>query len=133
MIFNAGVSRSEEEIWTPVDIELQSLKRFDECLQKEEILQKLVGSQAKTITRLEKSLSIAEKERDLEERDHELSKKIIEIKDKEIASINDSFNRLKDVTDRAIKLAGQGKSVFQDILEWVIRFALFAAGVLLAK
>lgn len=132
MIFNAGVLRSEE-IWELVEVERQSLKRIDESIQKEPVLQKLVDSQAKTIAELEKSLAIAEKERDLERRDNELSQKIIGIKDKEIEGINRNFNQLKDVTDRAIKLAEISKPKSNWELQGILYGIAMAAGYFLGR
>ena len=132
MIFNAGVLRSEE-IWELVEVERQSLKRIDESIQKEPVLQKLVDSQAKTIAELEKSLAIAEKERDLEKRDNELSQKIIGIKDKEIEGINRNFNQLKDVTDRAIKLAEISKPKSNWELQGILYGIAMAAGYFLGR
>ena len=41
---------------------------------------------------------------------------------------------MKEIADRAMKLAEIGeKSPIQEILEWVIRAAIFAAAYLLAK
>jgi len=45
-----------------------------------------------------------------------------------------AFNDMKEIADRAIKLAEIGKkSPLQEVLEWVIRVAIFAAAYLLAK
>jgi len=41
---------------------------------------------------------------------------------------------MKEIADRAMKLAEMGKkSPIQEVLEWVIRVAIFAAAYLLAK
>jgi RNA polymerase-interacting CarD/CdnL/TRCF family regulator len=132
MIFNVGELRSEE-IWEPVEIERQSLKRIDECIQKEEILQKLAKSQETTIAELERSLAIAQKERDLEKRENELNLKIIGIKDKEIEGINRNFNQLKDVTDRGLKLAEMSKPKGNWEVYGIAGLALFLIGLLAGK
>ena len=55
-----------------------------------------------------------------------ISKQEIEAKDR-------AFNDMKEIPDRAMKLAEMGKkSPLQEVLEWVIR-AIFVAGYLLAK
>ena len=92
----------------PIDI--KDLKEIDKCFQEREVLQKLVPEQTKTISELEKSLSLKEKELDLEHQENELNKRIIDIKDKEIAGINRNFDQMKEVADRAIKLAEVGKA-----------------------
>jgi hypothetical protein len=90
-------------------LDLPDLKEWDKQTQEYPLIKKLVDSQATTISELEKSLAIAQKERDLEKRENELNLRIIGIKDKEIAAINRNFDQMKEVADRAIKLAETSK------------------------
>ena len=69
----------------------------------------MVVEQAKTIAEFEKSLAIAQKERDLEKRESELNQRMLQIKDQEIAYLNRSFDRMKEISDRSLKLAEVGK------------------------
>ncbi len=75
-----------------------------------------------------------EKENDLLKRENELKDRIIALKDMMIEAKDKAFADLKDVADRAIKLAEiSKKSTLSEILEWIIRIALFAAGVFVGK
>jgi t-SNARE complex subunit (syntaxin) len=74
----------------------------------------LIKDQNRTIAKLEESLTIAEKKMDLEKRENEINQKMLEVKDREIAGINRNFEQMKEVADRAIKLAETGKpSIWQ--------------------
>ena len=90
-------------------IEIGTLKVFDQCLQEWPILQDLVKKQAERIVKLEDSLAAEKRTNELNERELALQKKIDEIKDKEIASLTNANDRLKDISDRAIKLAEVSK------------------------
>jgi len=117
----------------PVEIDLPSLKRIDECIQKEPILNDLVKEQGATILKLQEALADKEKLLDLEKRENALNLRIIEIQKREIEGINKNFDQMKEVADRAIKLAevGKPKSNFQ--LLGLAGLAVFLAGMIIGK
>jgi len=54
--------------------------------------------------------------------------------EREIEPKDRAFNDMKEIADRAMKLAEMGKkSPLQEVLEWVIRVAISGATYLLAK
>lgn len=95
-------------------------------------MQDLISEQSGTIADLKERLNTEKETNKLNERELSLQKRVVELKDQEIKFLNDSFNRMKDITDRALKLSGD-KSTVQQILEWVVRVAIFFAAYLLAK
>lgn len=99
-----------------LEIDLSDLKELYKETEEYPILKELVESQQKTIGELEKSLEIAQRERDLEKRENEINQKIIAIKDMEIQALNNANDRLKDVSDRAIKLAETAKPQSNNLL-----------------
>ena len=108
MIFVGSVS-AQSSVVIAVDIELQDLKEVDHRLQELELLRQKSKEQEKTITELENSLTIERKTNELSERELYLNKKIIEVKDMEIQALNRNFDQMKEVADRAIKLAETNK------------------------
>ncbi len=129
------ISNAEESIskGIPVEIDLPSLKRIDECIQKEPILNDLVKEQANTILKLQEALADKEKLLDLEKRENALNLRIIEIQKREIEGINKNFDQLKEVTDRAIKLAEVGKPKSNWELYGLLGMAAFVVGHLIMK
>lgn len=99
-----------------LEIDLPDLKEWDKQTQEYPILKNLVESQAKTIAELERSLALAQKERDLANRENEINEKIIAVKDMEIKALNNANDRLKEVTDRALKLAETAKPKSNNLL-----------------
>lgn len=81
------------------------LQEIDRCFQEREILQKLTAEQVRTISELERSLALEKRSNELSQRELELKDKMLAIKDQEIAAVNRSFGQMKEVADRAIKLA----------------------------
>jgi len=124
MTFVGSVS-GQSNVVIPVDIELQDLKEVDHRLQELELLRQKSKEQEKTISELENSLVIERKTNELSEREIYLQKKIIEIKDMEIQALNRNFDQMKEVADRAIKLA-KPKSNWQ--LLGLAAVVLFIAG-----
>jgi len=108
MIFNAGVSASEE-VWKNVDIELQTIRRIDHDVQELDLLRQKSNEQGKTIAELERSLASEKRTNELNERELYLNKKIIEVKDMEIQALNRNFDQMKEVADRSLKLAETAK------------------------
>ena len=115
------------------EIDLTDLKEMGRRLQVNEILKKMTAEQSKTITELDKSLALAQKELDLERRENEINKRIIQVKDMEIASLNRNFDQMKEVSDRALKLAEVGKPKSNWELQGLLGVAAFALGVLIGR
>lgn len=90
-------------------VEIGTLKVIDQCLQEWPILQDLVKKQTERIAKLEDSLAAEKRTNELNERELALQKRIDGIKDMEIASLMNANNRLKDISDRAIKLVEVAK------------------------
>ena len=88
-----------------MDLDLKDLQEVDRCFQQREFLQQLEAEKDKTISELGNSLSIAQKQLDLEKRENEINQKIIAVKDMEIQATKNALDQMKDVSDRALKLA----------------------------
>lgn len=114
-----------------VEIDLQSLKKIDECIQKEPILNDLVKEQGATILKLQEALVDKEKLLDLEKRENALNLRIIEIQKREIEGINKNFDQMKEVADRSLKLAEIGKPKSNWQLQGLLGVAAFAIGMLI--
>jgi hypothetical protein len=69
----------------------------------------LVKKQVETIEKLQTTLGDTQRELSLEKRENELNQRMLDIKDKEIAVLNQDFERMKEITYRAIKLAETAK------------------------
>lgn len=119
-----------------VDVEpisLEDLRRLDEIVQKYPILEKLTKSQQETISKLEVSLADEKRTNELNQREIYLLNKTNELKDQEIAIINRANDRLKEITDRAIKLAEVSKPKSNWQVMGLAGLALFLAGFVLGK
>ena len=116
-----------------LEIDLTDLKEMDRRLQEREILKRMTAEQSKTITELDKSLALAQKELDLERRENEINKRIIQVKDMEIASLNRNFDQMKEVSDRALRLAEVGEPKSNWELQGLLGVAAFALGVLIGR
>lgn len=111
-------------------LDIPDLKEWYKQSEEYPILKQMVDKQGKTIAELEKNLALAQKELELERRENELNKRIIDLKDKEIAMLNNNFNQMKEVADRAIKLAEVGKPKSGNWeLMGLIGLAAFAVGL----
>lgn len=132
MICNARAFALDEE-WIPVDIELQSLKQIDHDAQEVILLRQKSKEQEKTIAELERSLAIEKKTNELNEREIYLQKKIIEVKDMEIQALNRNFDQMKEVADRAIKLAETSKPKSNWEFMGIAGMAIFLLGFLIGK
>jgi hypothetical protein len=82
---------------------------------------------------LKQQINVDKQKLELKDQELAIKDQMIALEEKRAELYKQAFESEKELTDRAIKLAGVGKSVFQDILEWVIRIALFAAGVFVAR
>ena len=116
-----------------VETDLQGLKRIDECIQKEPILNDLVKEQAETILKLQGALADKVSLLDLEKRENALNLRIIEIQKREIEGINKNFDQMKEVADRAIKLVEVSKPKSNWQLQGLLGVAAFAIGMLINR
>jgi len=112
-----------DEICRSVEDAQAETQRLKECeLDRREI--DLLKSQ---IENLKEKITLKDQESLIKD-------KMLQVKDEMIANQQRNFDQMKEIADRAIKLSEQGKrSTVQEILEWVIRIGLFAAGVFAAK
>lgn len=83
-------------------IDIPDTQRVDRCLQDNEILREMVTVKDQQIANLEKEVQLKAQE-------IELKDQIIVLKDMEIAVHQKSFEQMKEVADRAIKLAETSK------------------------
>lgn len=110
-------------------LDLPDLKQWYRESEEYPILKELVTSQDKTIKEFERSLALAQKELELERRENEINKRIIAVKDMEIAGLNRNFDQMKEVADRAIKLAETSKPKSNWELLGLLGIAAFVAGL----
>lgn len=92
-----------------IEISVTDLQEIDKRLQQFEALKKLDASKDAAIEELEKALDIATRTLELDKRELQLNDRIIAIKDQQIAAQAQAFADMKDVADRAIKLAETSK------------------------
>jgi len=133
LIFGNSAWAQFDDVDIAVELSLRDLKEIDRRLQDYELLKEVDKAKDDRISNLEKDLTRAQKELDLEKRENDLNQRMITLQQREIDLQKQSFDQMAQVADRALKLAEQGKkSAASEILEWVIRIALFAAGVFAA-
>lgn len=120
---------AQSNVVIPLEIELQDLREIDHRLQELDLLRLKSKEQEKTIGELEKSLTIEKRTNELNERELYLQKKIIEVKDMEIQALNRNFDQMKEVADRAIKLAETVKPKSNWQLLGLIGVIAFVAGL----
>lgn len=125
---NSGSSQPSEG--NPDDVICQSIpdsKELAHRLQDYELVRQLNQVKDQRIANLEKEVELLNKELELKD-------KIIAITEREVASTRRALEDMKGVVDRALELAKIGKkSTLQEILEWVIRVAIFVGAYMLAK
>jgi hypothetical protein len=114
-------------------LDLSDLKEWDKQAQEYPIMKKLIDDQGKTIQELEKSLAIEIRNNDLNQRELNLKDQIIGLKDQEIAATNRALAQMKDVTDRAIKLAEISKPKTNWELQGLLYAVAGVAGYFLGK
>jgi hypothetical protein len=85
------------------------LQEVDRRLQDYEVLKDLDRAKDERIVNLERDVDLARRELDLEKRENELNARIIGVKDLQIVAQNLAFQDMKEVADRAIKLAETAK------------------------
>lgn len=102
-------------------------------MQRQPILNDLVKKQAETIQKLEAFLADKQRELDLEKRENEINQRIQEVQRMEIEHLKEDFNRMKDIADRAIKLAEISKPKSNWQLMGLLGVAAFVIGCLVGK
>ena len=120
---------SSQSIVVPLEIEVEDLREIDHRLQELDLLREKSKEQEKTIAELENALAIEKRTNELNERELYLNKKIIEVKDMEIQALNRNFDQMKDVADRAIKLAETSKPKSNWQLYGILGMAAFLLGL----
>jgi ABC-type Zn uptake system ZnuABC Zn-binding protein ZnuA len=96
-------------------------------LQDYDLVRQLNQAKDKDIANLEKDIEYLNKE-------SELKDKLIAVIEREVESTRRALNDMKEIADRSLELAKIGKkSTLQEVLEWVIRVAIFIGAYMLAK
>jgi hypothetical protein len=107
-------SAQSEDVEISVGIGLKDLKEIDRRLQDYDILQEIDKAKDDRIRNLEKDLTVTQKELEIEKRENEINRKTIALQEKKIEMDKENFNQMKEVADRAIKLAETKKSNLWD-------------------
>jgi hypothetical protein len=133
-IFANEALAQSDDVDIAVELSLRDLKEIDRRLQDYDLLKEVDKAKDDRISNLEKDLGLAQKELDLEKRENDLNQRMITLQQREIDLQKQSFDQMAQVADKSLKLAEMGKkSTASEILEWVIRIALFAAGIFAAR
>lgn len=114
-------------------LDVPEVKEWYKQSEEYPILKNLVESQSKTISELEKSLALEKRTNELNERELYLQKQIIEVKNMEIQGLNRNFDQMKEIADRAIKLAETVKPKSNWEFQGLLGLAAFVFGFLVAK
>ena len=109
-----------------IDISVTDAQEVARCLQDRKLLRQLSDVQAQQIENLKREVELLQKESELKDR-------IIALKDMEIAVQKRVFNDMKEVSDRALKLAEISKPKSNWQLQGLLGMAAFVIGVLVAK
>lgn len=104
-------------------LDLPDTQAVARCFVDRDLLRELVKTKDQQIANLQK-------ENDLLKRELELKDKIIEIELREIELTRRALNDMKEVTDRALKLAETGKPKSNWQLYGILGLAAFTIGVL---
>ena len=106
---NLALAESEGGVEIPVDIEIKTFKEIDRRLQDYEVLKEMEKAKDQRIENLEKENLLLQKELELEKRENEINKRIQDVMKQEIEAKDRSFQDMKEIADRAIKLAEGSK------------------------
>jgi hypothetical protein len=106
-------------------VEIPDAQKVDRCLQENSILRDMVAVKDQQIANLEKEVELKAQEIQLKDR-------VIAIKDMEITATQKALDQMKDLNDRAIKLAetSKPKMPWTSILSVLV--AVFTIGVVVA-
>jgi trehalose utilization protein len=104
MIFTNGAwGQSESEVIN-LEISIRDFEEVDRCFQEREAMQDVITEQSGQIIDLKSRLDIEIQTNKLNEQIKKLKDDQLSLKDQEIRMLNESFNRMKDIADRAIQL-----------------------------
>ena len=92
-----------------LDIGLPDSQEILRRLKDYELLRQMDKEKDKTIENLEGQIANLNRVRELDKRETEIYQKMLELKEKEIAGINKNFDQMKEIADRATKLAEVSK------------------------
>jgi septal ring factor EnvC (AmiA/AmiB activator) len=90
--------------------DFSDLQAIDRCFQEREILQSTSNEQAQQIADLKTQLTATKEALNAETQNLVATEKMNEVLKREIEATTNNFNQMKDVADRAIKLAESKKS-----------------------
>ena len=90
--------------------DFKDLQAIDRCFQEREALQNLSVEKTKTIFELENALSLEKRTNELNQREIDIQKRMLEVREQEIEMQKRAFGDMKEVADRALKLAEAKKS-----------------------
>jgi len=116
-----------------IDIDLPDLKEVDKRLQEWEILKQMNAEKDKTITELEKSLTLERHTNELNAREIELQKRMLDIKDQEIAATHRALEDMSKVADQSIELAKVSKPKTNWELQGLLGLTAFVVGFLAGR
>lgn len=116
-----------------INIGLSDSQEILRRLQDYELLRQVDAEKDKRIQNLEAQVASLNQTVTLDQREIEINQKMLELKDKEIAALNRNFEQMKDIADRALKLAETSKPSSNWQLQGLLGLAAFVLGVLIAQ
>jgi len=122
------MAQSEESV--RLEIPLDKFIEIDRALQEYPILKELNSEKDKTILELQNALTLRSRSNELNERELDLQRRIIEVQKMEIELQKRALSDMKEVADRAIKLAEVVKPKSNWQLQGLLGAAAFALGML---
>jgi hypothetical protein len=108
--FTNSAWAQSEDVEISIGVDLKDLKEIDRRLQDYEILKEIDKAKDDRIRNLEKDLAVTKKELEIEKGENEINRKMVALQEKEIELQRENFNQMKEIADRAIKLAETKKS-----------------------
>ena len=128
--FTSSVSAQSNDY---INIGLSDSQEILRRLQDYELLRQVDAEKDKRIQNLEAQVASLNQTVTLDQREIEINQKMLELKDKEIAALNRNFEQMKDIADRALKLAETSKPTSNWQLYGILGLAAFAIGALIAQ
>jgi hypothetical protein len=108
-LFSAGSLAYAEDEDILVELKFRELQQIDKETQEYPLLKQVIEEQKNTIKTLEKALSDERATNKLSDQELELMRQKEELRIQELAMMRQSFNDMKEIADRAIKLAEVSK------------------------
>lgn len=116
-----------------LEMSLEDLKRIDELAQKYPILERLNAEKDKIIAELQTRLELERKINELNQKEIDLQRRIIEVKNMEIEAQKRAFADMKEIADRALKLAESQKPKPNWELQGLLGLTVFVIGFVLGR